>query len=366
MRQQRGGLGDSPQPPEARQIFKKLVICGSFAQSVKGRAENISVFKVLFLVFRNLNHSFMLRFVRNVDFLNPDTYLVPLKFLWHQRDWYWESQNEPLLGDFATPKRLPKNMPKGRKRKRKRRGKPTRLYKRSRRTGTFHGRKRAGGTRGYQRVGQHSIVPRTRGLFPFKIKMNLNWHDKFNMSTQAAGAAQTSHYRMNSINDPYIAGAGTKVSYYTQLAAIYKNYAVKSVFVRWKGRRLSTNNDAIPMRVWLFNDNTNTSAPSSTTIESFMDKRKPENNPMKWKFFTNEHRTFTLKAKFRPFEERTDGVLMRNHPTAFGANPSEVHNWAVMIDAPEGVGTNGVQTDLWGTFETIMWDPKEVAEVAAG
>lgn len=260
-------------------------------------------------------------------------------------------------GDFTITR-----MPVKRKRK-QRRG----VIKRKRRKRMGFKGRRPGKRRGQYRRQRSLVLPRSLGLFPYKATIMLDFHDLQNLSAGAAGIMTTLHYRMNSIFDPLVnvGGTGTRVSYYAEVANIYSQYVVKSVFVKIKAR-LNSNNVAgkIP-RVWLYNDKTNQAAPNNAQIESWMDRRDNNNRPMKWRHFTNTDRTLTMKQRFFAWETTKEAELIRDHATDIDESPTTNHFFAIGVDQAERNSTPGINYDIFLRYETIVFDPKTVAEVAA-
>lgn len=263
-----------------------------------------------------------------------------------------------VRGDFTISR-----MPKKRKR-RVRRGKPAKKRRRRGGFGTKGGGRRSGS---YRRTGRQGIIPRSLGLFPYKAKVMLHYHEgPTGMVSLAGGLMNTLHYRMNDIFDPLVnvGGIGDRVSYYEQIKDIYQQYVVKSCRVKIKARAKAGNGDSLN-RVWLYNDNTGTTPPSLATVESWMDKRLTTNNPMKWKHIHKQKPLVTLRAKFFPYKTTSDTALIRDHLTSITATPSAAHNFAIGFDEPEALGTPGMNYDVWITYETILYKPQVVAEVAA-
>lgn len=294
---------------------------------------------------------------------------------------FWKAAKRTGIAPFLSISHGPSvkkfvNMPHRRRRKKRRfsrrtrRGKPGVLGKRRRRgvKGLRGLKKRKVG--GYSAIGKDMYVPRSRSLFPFSMILPLHYHKKFNLVTGASGVPASVHLRMGSIFDPVVgtAGAGQiRVGYYAELAALYQNYVVKSMHIKVSCYHLKAAKVAkVTHRIWCYDDQTGTSAPTTAELLTFDQHMDNNNQPMKSFLIGPDDRKKSLSMTFRPHKELSNGDLMTHHQDMITGNPAgNEHNVMIAIEEPELSSANGVHFFIKVIYKTILFDPKGIVAVAA-
>ena len=266
----------------------------------------------------------------------------------------------------AVKQKTKRIMPPRRKRKAKyqRRGAVKKRYKRSRKG--FSG-KGLGRKKGNYRRFHTTRIPRSKTLFPAIMRVPMHFHIDGKIQTGAAGIPNSLHVRMGSIWDPIVSvgGGANRTTEWNIVNKIYNNYVVKSCYVNWKCRYLSTPNTTEVLRLWVYNDDTGTTVPTFANLERFSDKSLAVKKPVKWRHISKEKNLTTVKQKFYPYKQTSVGRLIQEHGALMAANPTEAHNAVIVVSNQEAVGVAGVQYDLWVTYDVICYSPDTLTVDAA-